>query len=70
MDRISDREIQIINLIAHEQTTREIAATLFLSTHTIDAHKKNIKMKLAVKNTAGLVRRAFEMGILSLVVTE
>ena len=64
--QISNREREILHLIAHECTSKEIAQQLFLSTHTVDAHKKNMKSKLDVRNTAGLVRRGFEMGILSL----
>ena len=61
---ISTREKEVLHLIAHEYTTKEIAHTLFLSPHTVDSHKKNLKLKLDVKNSAGLVRRGFEMGIL------
>ncbi len=65
--RISAREQEILRLIAYEYTAKEIALTLFISSHTVDTHKKNLKEKLAVKNTAGLVRRGFETGLLKLV---
>jgi len=48
----------------YEYTTKQIAHTLYLSPHTIDTHKKNLKLKLDVKNAAGMVRRGFEIGIL------
>ncbi len=61
---LSSREKDIINLISKEFTTEEIANKLFLSKHTIEAHRKNIFSKLQVKNIAGLVKKAFYLGIL------
>ena len=61
---ISNREIEVLKLIAYEHTSKEIASTLFLSRHTVDSHKKNLKNKLDVRNTAGMVRRGFELGLL------
>lgn len=66
MDKISKREKEILILVAYEKTTDEIASALFISSHTAISHRKNIMNKLKVKNTAGMVRRAFELGILSL----
>lgn len=63
---VTDREAEILNLISLEFTTKEIASTLFISTHTVDTHKKNLKVKLKVKNTAGLIRKGFELGVLHL----
>lgn len=66
MKRISPtkREREILHLIAHEHTTKEIAKQLYISYETVQTHRKNLLMKLEVKNTAGLVRRAFERRIL------
>lgn len=63
---ISPRERTVLQLVAHEKTTKEIAAELYISSHTALSHRKNLMEKLEVKNTAGLVRRAFELGFLSL----
>ena len=63
---ISKREHEVLRLVAHEMTAKEIAAELFISNHTAISHRKNLMEKLEVKNTAGLVRRAFELGFLSL----
>ena len=63
---ISEREREVLVLVANELTTQEIANRLFLSAHTVDSHKKNLKTKLKVRNTAGLVRRGFELGILQI----
>ena len=63
---ISQREKEILYMIAYEYTTKEIAAAMYLSSHTIDSHRKNMMVKFNVKNTAGLVRLGFQSGILSL----
>jgi DNA-binding CsgD family transcriptional regulator len=63
---ISPREKQVLLLIAYENTSEEIARKLFISNHTAKSHRKNLLEKLSVKNVAGLVRRGFELGIISL----
>lgn len=63
---ISDREFQVLVLITQELSTTEIAERLYLSAETIRSHRKNIIRKFQVKNTAGIVRRAFELGFLSI----
>jgi len=65
-DHISPRELEILHLVAHERNTKEIAKELFISEHTVISHRKNLLIKMDVKNTAGLVRRAFEIGILQI----
>lgn len=59
---LTKREKEVVKLICMECTTPEIATALFLSTQTIDTHRKNIIQKLGVRNTAGLVRYAKERG--------
>lgn len=65
MNKISSRERQVLKLIANELTTKEIADQLYISCHTALSHRKNIMNKLDVKNTAGMIRRGFELGILT-----
>jgi DNA-binding NarL/FixJ family response regulator len=62
---ISDRENEIIVLIAEGLTNEQIADQLFLSKHTINTHRKNIMSKLGVKNTAGIVMYAVKMNLIS-----
>ena len=62
--KLSKRELEIVNLIVGGLTNVKIADKLFLSTFTIDTHRKNILQKLRVKNTAELVKLAFEQGII------
>lgn len=63
---ISNREREILQLIAFENSSKEIAQQLFISEHTVITHRKNLLHKMEVKNTAGLVRKGFEYGILQL----
>lgn len=54
----------IIQLIAYEYTSQQMADMLFVSTHTIETHRANVLQKLGVKNVAGLVRKAIEGDLL------
>lgn len=61
---LSNRELQIIRLIAGEHTNEEIANKLSLSKRTVDNHRQNMLNKLQLRNTAGLVKYAFTHGLL------
>lgn len=63
--KISDREGEIIRMVAEGLTNKEIADKLFLSAHTVTTHRKNIMAKLGVNNTAGLVLFAIRNNIVS-----
>lgn len=62
---ISVREMEIITLIAEGYSNKEVADKLFLSTHTVTTHRKNIMNKLGVNNTAGLVLFAVRENLVS-----
>lgn len=62
---VSEREMEIIKLIAEGLSNKEIADKLFLSTHTITTHRKNIMSKLGLNNTAGLVMFAVRENLVS-----
>ena len=62
---VSERENEIIILIAEGLTNEQIAIQLFLSKHTINTHRKNIMAKLGVKNTAGIVMYAVKTNLVS-----
>lgn len=62
--RPSPRELEVLQLLAYEKTTKEIAAVLYVSTHTVDSHRKKLMIKWNVRNTAGLVRVGFQSGVL------
>ena len=63
--KLSRREKEILKLVMDEHTTSEIAKMLFISSGTVETHRKNINTKLGVRNTAGLVRVAMEYNILA-----
>lgn len=62
---LSERETEIITLIAEGLTNIMIADTLCLSNHTINTHRKNIMAKLGVKNTAGIVMYAVKTNLVT-----
>ena len=62
--QLTAREVELIRLISEELTMKEIAAQLFLSEHTVRTHRKNIMAKMDVKNTAGLIKKAFILGFI------
>lgn len=61
---LTPRELEILELITEELTNEEIADRLNLSKRTVDSHRQNILNKLQVKNTAGLIKYAFKVGII------
>jgi DNA-binding NarL/FixJ family response regulator len=52
------RETELLSLIVEGHTNREIADRLFLSVETVNSYRKNLLIKLGVKNTAAMVRLA------------
>jgi hypothetical protein len=60
---LTDREKEVIQLIADEYTTDQIAEKLNTSKSTIETHRKNIFYKLQVKNIAGLIKKAIYLGV-------
>ena len=61
---LTDREIEVLKLIAQEYSNPEIAEKLFISIRTVDTHRRNLLDKLGVKNTAGLVKYALKMRLI------
>lgn len=51
---LSERELSILKLVALGNTNNEIADRLFISTHTVMTHRKNITRKLGIKTVSGL----------------
>lgn len=64
ISRLTSRELEVLTLLSQEYSTKEIAAKLNLSNSTIESHRRNLLIKMQVRNVAGLIRRAFEVGIL------
>lgn len=63
MVELTEREKDVLRLIAQELTSHEIADKLFISFHTVETHRKNLISKLQVKNIAGLVKYAVQHGL-------
>ncbi len=61
---LSDREREVLRLIAQEYSNGEIAEKLFISIRTVDTHRRNLLEKLQLKNTVGLVKYAIDKGII------
>ncbi len=58
VDALSDRELQIFQLIGQGNTTRAIAAELHLSVHTVESHREKIRLKLNIRNGTELLQQA------------
>ena len=59
---LTSREIEVINLISSEFSTKEIAQALFLSEYTIQTHRKNIIKKTGAKTTIAFLNLSKELG--------
>jgi len=64
-DPLTERERQVLTLIASSKTNKEIAEALFISIHTVHNHRKNIRKKLNLRKTADLVKYAIQKGYFS-----
>lgn len=53
-EQLSDREIEVLKLVAAGLSNKEIADKLFISIHTVISHRKNISQKTGIKSQAGL----------------
>jgi len=62
IDRLSDRELEVLELIGKGLPTREIAEKLHVSVKTIDSHREHIKDKLNLDNATELIKYAIQWG--------
>jgi DNA-binding NarL/FixJ family response regulator len=62
---LTNREKEIVRLIAAGNNTDYISEKLFISTHTVNSHRKNILSKIDGKNAADITRHALKTGILA-----
>jgi DNA-binding NarL/FixJ family response regulator len=63
-NNLTKREVEVLKLIAMEFTDKQISEKLFISIRTVGTHRQNLKQKLNVKNTAGLVKAAIKMNLM------
>lgn len=62
-EALTDRELQIFQLIGRGKSTRDIAEELSVSVHTIDSHREHIRSKLDLRNGTELIQRAVQWHI-------
>ncbi|WP_270087850.1 response regulator [Sphingobacterium sp. SYP-B4668] len=62
--KLTNRECEVLALIAHEHSNQEIADRLFLSVRTVESHRYSLNQKLNIKTVAGLVREAYLRGLI------
>ena len=65
-DKLTEREREILQLVAEGHPNQGIADKLFLSVKTVEAHKSHIMAKLGAQKTTDLIRYALRKGIISL----
>lgn len=61
---LTEREIEIVKLLAREYTNDKIAAELHISYRTVETHRKNIMQKTKSHNLAGLLKHAYSKGFI------
>ena len=59
---LTERELEILALIAEGLSSKQIGEKLFISPRTVDTHRTNLMNKLEIHNIAGLIRFAFKNG--------
>lgn len=64
VEKISEREQEVLACIATGRTTHEIAEQLFISKNTVETHRKNLLYKLKARNTAELVNNAYKQRLI------
>jgi two-component system, NarL family, response regulator NreC len=64
-DDLSEREVDVLRLIALGHTNAEIAVQLFLSVRTVETHRAHIQQKLRLSSRAELVRYALDRGLMA-----
>jgi DNA-binding NarL/FixJ family response regulator len=57
---LTERELEVLVLIAQECSSQQIANKLFISLNTVESHRRNIFRKLNIKNLAGIIRYALQ----------
>lgn len=63
---LTPREEEVLRLLVKDYNSKQVADLLFISEFTVTTHRRNLKRKLGVDNTAGLIKYAFENGLVTI----
>jgi DNA-binding NarL/FixJ family response regulator len=63
---LTDREVEVLGLIAAERSSKEIAEELFISVRTVDTHRKNLLRKVGASSVIGLLKYGVSHGLVRL----
>lgn len=66
MKPITAQEKRVLELVSYGYSSVEIANTLGVSAHTVESHRKSLLNKMEAKNTAELMRKAFQLRVLGI----
>lgn len=66
LDKLTPRQIEVLQMVAEGHRTREIATHLQLSVKTIESHRGEIMKRLAIHDVVGLVRYAMRVGLVAM----
>lgn len=65
LSSLTDREVDVLRLVADENPTHRIAEKLFISIPTVETHRRHLMQKLGVKSVVGMVKFAMKHGLVS-----
>lgn len=61
MSYITPKEKEVLNLLAQGLSTKEIAGSLSISYHTVESHRKNLRLKFEAKNSSELIMKVSQL---------
>ena len=64
--KLSDREKEVLQLVAEGKSTKEVAGKLYISPKTVENHRANIMKKLDIHDRMGLTKYALRLGLIDL----
>ena len=62
---LTDREVEILKMVALENSNAEIAEKLYISPKTVETHRKNLMKKIGVRNSLGIYKFALKYKLLN-----
>lgn len=65
LDMLTEREVEILKMVALENSNTEIAEKLYISPKTVETHRKNLMKKIGVRNSLGIYKFALKHQLIS-----